>query len=396
MPSAQTTTTPAQANEVVSLSAWQALNRAVVMPTSGNTKLDTALAEVERFTREIVIPAADEHTAAEDAAIAARAMASAEGATEADKRKLKEAERLEAATDKVWIRAYEKRDRMLSKALKTPATTYEEAVIKAEAGVLLYSDLNLTVGQTCDYGLLKTVATQLASDAAGVRTHGETNAALDRAIAAARDYDRDVCDPAWKAFCVAEKAALSAKAIVDAISHPPELVVVSKERDMVSITLTYSDGTAETRPIEPKMVKLLSPGAILAHVNGDADRAAPLLESLETWWASCQEPLAVLKDARKAAAKADLARNRTLARFGVLAQRVLDAPALTPAAAVKKLRAYSTLWEARDGRPENLECDSESEAAMATAFADLERMAGILPGPDNGAQLVDPMSIAAE
>lgn len=175
---AQTISTTAQANEVVSGRATATLTAATAAPVA----LEACIAEIERFTRDVVRPAQRAHTAAEEAELAARAAGNHEV--------LKQATNAEAKADRVWIRAYEKRDRLIAALLEVPVANAGEALRKAEAAVSLSSDGKFTLATTNDYALLKDVTGALARDIASLGATPSRDPSAWAAAVARRDEVR--------------------------------------------------------------------------------------------------------------------------------------------------------------------------------------------------------------
>ncbi|HWU14498.1 MAG TPA: hypothetical protein VN157_10865, partial [Caulobacter sp.] len=84
-------------------------------------------------------------------------------------------------------------------------------------------------------------------------------------------------EPAFDRHGEAEDRYLSARKDLEAAPLPPALVVAPKGRTLVGVTMTYSDGTAETRQIPQQPVRLETAEAVLDYCDGDAARGAPYL-----------------------------------------------------------------------------------------------------------------------
>lgn len=190
---AQSTTTPAQANEVVSSRAHAALNAAGLSPCAD---LESRIAEIEQFSRDVVRPAQAAFNLAAEAEQAAIARSNEADATSADQKALKLAAAAEARKERAWIAAYEQRDLMISALLDVRVANAEDALRKAEVAIRLSSDGKFTLATTNDYSLLKEVTQALASDIAALAQPAPTpdRAAWDAAISSLRqakaDYDR--------------------------------------------------------------------------------------------------------------------------------------------------------------------------------------------------------------
>jgi hypothetical protein len=172
-----TISTTAPASEAVSGRAQTALSAACSLPGP----LAAQSSEIGAVSRDVVKPAQLAHRAAEEAEITARARALADTATAAGCEALRRASITEASTDRAWIRAYEKRDRMIVDLLATEVTTAADALLKAEAAVQLSSDGKFSLTTTNDLYLLREVVCALARDIGDL---GGAPPSLPHAIAA--------------------------------------------------------------------------------------------------------------------------------------------------------------------------------------------------------------------
>jgi hypothetical protein len=193
----------------------------------------------------------------------------------------------------------------------------------------------------------------------------------------------DQFEPAFDRHGEAEDRYLSARKALEATPLPAALVVPPKGRTLVGVTMTYSDGAAETRPIPPQPIRLETAQAVLDYCDGDVALAAPYLAALEPWLAATQPLRRRLDRTQQAVRRSEARQLAASSAMQAAALAILAAPALSVGDMLAKIDGYVRV-HCDSGRLEDLDgfdC-TPLTLALAKDLAKLAQTTLAPPGSD--------------
>lgn len=193
----------------------------------------------------------------------------------------------------------------------------------------------------------------------------------------------DQFEPAFDRHGEAEDRYLSARKDLEAATLPPALVVAPKGRTLVGVTMTYSNGTVETRPIPQQPVRLETAEAILDYCDGDPARAAPYLATLEPWLAATQQLRRRLDRAQQAVRRSEARQLAASNAMQAAGMSILAAPALSVGDMLAKIDGYVRV-HCDSGKLEDLDAFDCTPLTLALAkdLAGLAQTTLAPPGSD--------------
>lgn len=193
----------------------------------------------------------------------------------------------------------------------------------------------------------------------------------------------DQFEPAFDRHGEAEERCIAACKALEARPLPQVLVVAPKDRTLVGVTMTYSDGATESRPIPVDPVRLDTAQAVLDYCEGDAARAAPYLAALEPWLAATLPLRRRLDRARQAAGRTEARQLAATNAMQAAAMAILAAPALSIGDMLAKIDGYVRV-HCDSGKLEDLDAFDAAPLTLALAkdLAGLARTTLAPPGSD--------------